>query len=80
MHNSANTLTEQSARGRSLRSTAMSPLQISSNTDIYCPAKQVPRGAKYSVRPTTKSNYTASAEFVSTAVLLTMRLLCHETT
>ena len=44
MHNSANTLTEQSARGRSLRSTAMSPLQISSNTDIYCPAKQVPRG------------------------------------
>ena len=44
MHNSANTLTDQSARGRSLRSTAMSPLQISSNTDIYCPAKQVPRG------------------------------------
>jgi len=44
MHNSANTLTEQSARGRSLRSTAISPLQISSNTDIYCPAKQVPRG------------------------------------
>ena len=44
MHNSANTLTEQSARGRSLRSTAMSPLQISSNADIYCPAKQVPRG------------------------------------
>jgi hypothetical protein len=44
MHNNTNTLTEQSARGRSLRSTAISPLQISSNTDIYCPAKQVPRG------------------------------------
>ena len=34
MHNNTNTLTEQSARGRSLRSTAISPLQISSNTDI----------------------------------------------
>jgi hypothetical protein len=44
MHNNTNTLTEQSARGRSLRSTAISPLQISSNTNIYCPAKRVPRG------------------------------------
>ena len=34
MHNNTNTLTEQSARGPSLRSTAISPLQISSNTDI----------------------------------------------